>query len=434
MLQKMGGKERPGIAAVVVATLGVMAACAPDATTPLLPPTHAALLAEGSSARQAQQGEWARRVAIALADPALRQQVKNDLRDSPIPEFKIRFADYLRGPSGARLLRRLAHAGNATEAAALQQLATIPPLEFYMPVSTHRKSWRGGGDLIVATQVEDTDSPIAWDTRGNRVDLSLVAPPSTPVLVLVPVETNFDQPLSPKAIAARGNPRRETIEDPVSTLLECGTPGCDGGGGGGSSFPAGLYITFQRLVNQGEPWTLGAPEIEVHIHGPQSQAAPQYGADLACSGDRVGFPRGFNQDNAFWNGEALLFDQTQINAYNSMVQAGFNVSVWEDDNDKCSIKKEDFNLAQRYTAIASAVGGYAAVSAATGIGPTLVAAGTFVAAVYQSLTFLWTNDDFLGTYVNAASIGQSYPDANHVLYIAPGQVNGRAKIVSKGAH
>jgi hypothetical protein len=305
-----------------------------------------------------------------------------------------------------------------------------------MPVATHRKGWRGGRDLIVATQVEDTDNPIAWDTEGKRVALNLITPPTTPVLVLVPVETNFDQPLSPKTLAARGNPKRETIEDPVSTLLECGTPGCSegGGGGGGGNFPAGLYITFQRLVNQGEPWTLGAPEIEVHIHGPQSQAAPQYGADLACSGDRVGFPRGFNQDNAFWNGEALLFDQTQINAYNSMIQAGFNISVWEDDNDKCSIKKEDFNLAQRYASIATAVGGYAAVSAATGIGPTIVAAGTFVAAVYQSLNFLWTNDDFLGTYVNAASIGVSYADANHVLYIAPGQVNGRAKIVSKGAH
>jgi hypothetical protein len=160
---------------------------------------------------------------------------------------------------------------------------------------------------------------------------------------------------------------------------------------------------------------------------------PTYGSDLACSGDRVSYPRGFNQDNAFWNGDALVFDQNQINNYNAIQQNGFNVSVWEDDNNKCEIKQESFNLAQRWQQIASAAGGYAAVTAATGVGPTLVAAGTFVAGLYQSLSFLWTNDDFLGTYVNAAAIGASYADANHVLYKDGGTINGRAMLVSKAA-
>ncbi|MFN8670404.1 MAG: hypothetical protein U0164_24710 [Gemmatimonadaceae bacterium] len=155
---------------------------------------------------------------------------------------------------------------------------------------------------------------------------------------------------------------------------------------------------------------------------------------MACSGDRVGFPRGFNQDDAFWSGEALLFDQSQINAYNAIQPNGFNVSVWEDDNTVCQIKKEDFNLVARFGAIASAASGYAAVSAATGIGPTLLAAATFLGTAYSSLTFLWTNDDFLGTYVNAAAVGLSYSDANHVLYIDGGQVNGRAMLVTQAAH
>jgi hypothetical protein len=431
----MKGERRTLAASAGFIAAIALAGCSPDATRPLQPSIHTALLAEGVTDRQAQQGEWARRVALALGDPALRQRVKNDMRDSPIPEFKLDFSSYLRGPSGSRILSRLAQRENATEAAALQELSTMPPLEFYMPVAEHRRSWRGGADLIVATQVEDTDPPIAWDTKGQRVTLSLSGPPATPVLVLVPIETDFTKPLASKTLALRGNPNRETIQDPTTTLLDCGTLDCSGGDDVGiTTFPAGLYITFQRLVNQGEPWTLGAPEIEVHIHGPQSATALQYGADLSCSGDRVGFPRGFNQDNAFWHGEALLFDQNQINAYNAMVQGGFNVSVWEDDNAQCAIKKEDFNLTQRMTAISSAVGGYAAVTAATGIGPTIIAAGTFLAAVYQSLTFLWSNDDFLGTYVNAASAGLYYADANHVLYINGGQINGRAMLVSKAAH
>ncbi|MCC6930143.1 MAG: hypothetical protein IT359_14255 [Gemmatimonadaceae bacterium] len=361
------------------------------------------------------------------------------MRDAPQAEYKLDLAMFLRG-AGAQLRSAAALRGGTTDAALLSELSTLPGLEFYMPVAAHRKAWTGGRDLIVATQLDDTDEPIAWDLNGARVSLSLAAPPQTPVLVLVPIETDFARVLTPERVAARGNPQRETIEDPATPsspttyAVQCDTPDCGGGGGGNSTFPAGLYITFQRLVDKGEPWTLGAPEIEVHIHGPQTSSAPQYGADLACSGDRVGFPRGFNQDDAFWNGEALLFDQSQINAYNAIQSNGFNVSVWEDDNTVCQIKKEDFNLAGRLSTIASAAGGYVAVSAATGIGPTVIAAATFLGSVYSSLTFLWTNDDFLGTYVNASAVGLSYSDANHVLYIDGGQINGRAMLITQGAH
>ena len=431
MLHKMGGRVCLARTAGVVAAIAAVSACSPDATTPLLPRANNALLSAAGTEPRERQGELARKVAVALSDPALRQRVRNDLRDTPFPEFKLNFTDYLRTASGARLLRRIAEQENSTEAATLQELSNVPALEFYMPVSAHRRTWRGGRDLIVATQVEDTDDPTAWDVHGNRIALSLSAAPATPVLVLVPVETNFDRPLSPQAVASRGNPKRETIEDP-SIMLTCGTPDCSGGGGGGGTgYPAGLYITFQRLVNKGEPWTLGAPEIEVHIHGPQSASSPQYGNDLACSGDRVGFPRGFNQDNAFWTGTALLFDQNQINAYNAVQQNGFNISVWEDDNGQCGIKT-DFDFANAIRQISTAAGGYAAVTAATGIGPTIVAAGTFIAALYTSLTQLNTKDDFLGTYVSAAKAGFSYTDANHVLLTSPGAVNGRAMIISRG--
>ncbi|MCC6316612.1 MAG: hypothetical protein IT361_02885 [Gemmatimonadaceae bacterium] len=361
------------------------------------------------------------------------------MRDAPQREYKLELNVFLRGV-GAPLRSAAALRAGVTDAAMLAELNALPRLEFYMPVSAHRKSWDGDKDVIVATQLEDTDAPIAWDVNGRRVSLDLSTPPQTPVIVIVPVETDFTRALPPSILAARGDAQRQTIEDPAmppgfsSYALECDTPECGGGGGGSGSFPAGLYITFQRLVDQGEPWTLGAPEIEVHIHGPQSSSALQYGADLACSGDRVGFPRGFNQDAAFWSGESLLFDQSQINAYNAIQANGFNVSVWEDDNTVCQIKKEDFNLAARFAAVASAAGGYAAVSAATGVGPTLLAAATFLGTAYSSLTFLWSNDDFLGTYVNASAVGVSYSDANHVLYINGGQVNGRAMLVTQAAH
>lgn len=421
--------------ALVVALIA--AACTADSTVPVPPSASTALISEGKSDMQARQGELARRVALALRDPALRQRVKVDMRDAPMKEFKLRLTDYLVGSSGRNLLASVASQGATSENSVLGDLRGLPQLEFYMPVAAHRKRWRGEDNLIVATQVEDTDDPIAWDLNGKRVALSLAAPPDAPVLVIVPLETDFSRKLSAQERTARGNPKRETIEDPSAPAeattfgLVCDPLSCGGGGGVPLGLPGGLYITFQRLVDMGEPWTLGAPEIEVHVHGPPGPGQSQYGADLACSGDRVTYPRGFNQDNAFWNGEALVFDQTQINNYNAIQQNGFNVSVWEDDNNKCETKQESFNLAQRWKGIATAVGGYAAVTVATGIGPTLIAAGTFVAGVYQSATFLWTNDDFLGTYVNAAAIGASYADANHVLFKDGGLINGRAMLVSK---
>jgi hypothetical protein len=141
----MKGERRTFTASAAVIAIAALAACTADATRPIQPSIHTALVAEGVTDRQAQQGEWARRVALALADPALRQRVKNDMRDSPMPEFKLDFSSYLRGPSGSRILTRLAQRENATEAAALQELASMPPLEFYMPVVEHRKSWRGAG-------------------------------------------------------------------------------------------------------------------------------------------------------------------------------------------------------------------------------------------------------------------------------------------------
>jgi hypothetical protein len=427
---------------VLLAAALMVAGCNDEMTAPMSGGSSSAyttLTAEGVSPMQATEGEVARLVALALADPELRRRVRNDMRDAPMREHKLELSKYLYGTTGTMLRSKMVERGGISANAVLANVNALPPLEFYMPVAAHRKAWKGEADLIVSAQIEDTDAPIAWDLQGNRVTLSLTAPPATPVMVVVPVETDFSRTLTPRQVAARGNPSRETIAGNESAnegdagafcALSCGGSG-GGGGGGGSGLPDGLYITFQRLIDQGEPWTLGAPEIEVHIHGPSSPTNVQYGDDLACSGDRVASPRGFNQDNAFWTGNALLFDQQQINNYNAIQQNGFNVMVWEDDNTLCQIKKEDFNLATKIRDIAVAVGGYTAVKAAAAGGPipTIIAAATFGAAVYKSLGFLWTNDDFLGTYVNASAVGLSYTDANHAIYKDNGQINGRGMLV-----
>src|SRR5207244_3059502 len=68
------------------------------------------------------------------------------------------------------------------------------PLEMYFPVPEHRRAWTGDANLLVATAIGDHDIPVAFDLRGHRILLDPARPPATPVIVLVPVETDFTPP------------------------------------------------------------------------------------------------------------------------------------------------------------------------------------------------------------------------------------------------
>src|SRR5439155_24945 len=114
------------------------------------------------------------------------------------------------------------------------------PLEMYLPVPAHRRAWTGGADVLVATAIADHDVPVAFDLHGNRRLLDPEHPPATPVIAVVPVETDF----SPKPSAL------------IACLEYCGA----GGGGGGVSPPPpsppspGPYMTKAHLVSDVEVW------------------------------------------------------------------------------------------------------------------------------------------------------------------------------------
>ena len=64
----------------------------------------------------------------------------------------------------------------------------------YLPVPAHRAAWRGDDNLLVATVGADHEAPVAFTLDGRRIVLDAERPPATPVLVVVPVETDFDHP------------------------------------------------------------------------------------------------------------------------------------------------------------------------------------------------------------------------------------------------
>jgi hypothetical protein len=87
------------------------------------------------------------------------------------------------------------------------------PLELYFPVAQHRAGWTGDDQILVAT-AGGPRPPVAYTTRGERVILSAYTPPGTPVLALVPVETDFDRPergptSSSTAVAPAARRRRQ---------------------------------------------------------------------------------------------------------------------------------------------------------------------------------------------------------------------------------
>lgn len=419
--------SRSGIAIAIGATL--LSACSDQAEAPLAPGGASASLSASAPSEEAALSELTRMVALSLQDNGLRQRIRNDLRDSRhTTEHKLALTNYVNGQSGGILLAKMAKESGMSREDVLALIGSVRPLEFYLPVATHRESWRAGDNLIVASLLEDEPGVVGrgFTLSGAPVQLVTDAAPTTPVLALVPVETDFSRTLDTRQyrntghnggqsvgtmmiepgqdceyMMGGGSGGETTIASVGDATIMCGGGGGDVGGGGGGTVtpptkPGGLYMTYSNLNNDGEAWLKGAPEIEVHIHGPNG-GDKTYGADLACAGDRQTDPhRKFNQDNNTWSGEVLLFNQVQINSYNASYPGmGFNVMMWEDDDGACAIKT-DKNMTLVLAGIAGVIGAAAVVIAEPSPANFVKASGLFIAALYASASWLLSNDDFLG--------------------------------------
>jgi hypothetical protein len=172
----------------------------------------------------------ARAFARSLADSGLRARLRTALAESPFPEQKLHFQSILTDRNRV-LLRDIARLSGTSERQLEDDAANSMALEIYLPVPAHRAQWKGDGQILVATAITDDDIPVAYDTRGREYRLDPDRPPSTPVISLVPVETNFAHA-----------PARATC---TPDTCPSGGGGGTGGGGGGPNTPfaPGLYMT-----------------------------------------------------------------------------------------------------------------------------------------------------------------------------------------------
>lgn len=256
----------------------------------------------------------AARLAVALADPALRRELAERFVASTAPEGKLQFQALARADNN-RLVARLASTASGSVAELLDDLVTARDLELYLPVASQRTAWQGDAAYLVATAADDGDTPVAFDAHGNRTVLSRATPPTVPVIALVPQETDFA---------------------PRPAFATCYVD-CDADGGGGWSPPtssgaAGLYLVATDFDQDFESWLKGAPEFEFHVYGEVLGKAQQ----LACTSEVSGRDYAWNADATSWRGSVALLTQADIDSYLARNPTGvIRVVAWEDDDQPC---------------------------------------------------------------------------------------------------
>ncbi|HET7600793.1 MAG TPA: hypothetical protein VFK09_10900 [Gemmatimonadales bacterium] len=345
----------------------------------------------------------ARTVALALRDPSIRARLKADLDRSQAREHKLQFQTYVNGgaaPAGAALAR----AAGIGERGFRAEAAAAIPLELYLPVPAHRAAWAGGGEILVATQLHDHEAPVAFDTQGRRQVLSADSPPATPVLALVPQETDFSQAalVGPSEVCPYGG------TGPIAAQT------CGGGTTGGGSSP-GLWMTYAAFTGTFEGWLKGSPEFEVHVLG-QAGTSDSL-RDYQCAGEKQAAPYFYDQNATSWSGNVLLFSQTQINNYKAAHPGNsMRVVVVEDDDGACQIKMD----ADRFrTALNTVDSVYRRLTAGRDTTAGLVRYWNRATAFQKILQAVWsvitTQDDYVGDAVQDAVAGEFRAGANWIV-------------------
>ena len=359
----------------------------------------------------------ARTLAQALRSPVLRAYLRAKLQASPFREQKLHFQRFLNGDGQHALLRIAAE--TATPAAAVAGTAGAAiPLELYLPVPAHRAAWMGDGHVLVATELSDGDTPIAYDTAGNRYVLSPDTPPAIPVLALVPVETDFSTPPS------------------AMMCLDCGGTGGGGGGGGGWSYQppppppptTGLFMTQAHFTQTFEGWLKGSPEFEVHILGQKGQTDSL--TDYQCAGERQAAPYYFDQNSLDWSSSVMLFSQAQLDDYHSK-HPGQNVRVYvvEDDDTACQIKTDGPAFADALAALDTLLRGHAAgKDTITDVGKRFKAAETFIRLLSTVGSFINTNDEMVGNAVADSVAAEYHAGFSWIVKGAGNVTNGWLKL------
>ena len=389
-----------------IATLLVLAAACSDrsVTTPT---------AEGpdglTAAAPDAPVELAQMVAKGLKNPAFRAYIKAQLEASPYREHKIEFERFLTANSG-RALRQIAGENGSNPDLVTKAAKQSIALEVYFPVPEHAKAWTGDERVLVATAVKDDDPPVAFDVEGRRQLLNPKTPPATPVLALVPVETDFSVRPSLQACIDCEPLPPPPPPPPVAP-------------------PPGLYMTKSHFVQDFEGWLKGSPEFEVHILGQKGQTDSL--TDYQCAGEHAGGPYTFDQNNLDWSGNVLLFSKNQIDQYNT-AHPGQNIRVFvvEDDDTACQIKTDPERFQRVITYVDSLYNRLTSGNDSSNVFRKYYAYARTGYNIWRALAaFIKSNDELVGTAVDDDVVRVFYPGYNWFVKGENNVTNGWLNLV-----
>jgi hypothetical protein len=198
----------------------------------------------------------ARAVAVALADPTIRRQLLEDLRDSPFRKHGLHLRSYLRGNRGMVIAAAAAQATGMRTGQWLALEASLPELELSMPRSLDRVQWRGTENIVVfgttATLRQRAAAPsseVGYTINGEAVEVPVWGRPAFPFIAITPAERHFGpDPEATRRAAPRQSRNTITTQegeqvalmsestcDPTTAIVECDEPISGGGGSFGST-------------------------------------------------------------------------------------------------------------------------------------------------------------------------------------------------------
>jgi len=406
-----------------VALLVVAAACSDRGTPPPTGPVEPPPVTD--SPKQAELETTARRIALAMKDPAFRAYVKRQLDASPFREHKLQYQTFLAAGGEEELRQAFLRNG---EAALVEVTPLAQSTEFYLPVPEHRRQWTGDARILVATALHDHDAPIAFDLEGRRHVLDPDRPPATPVLALVPQETDFT-----------GAPAAKCL-DPECTQPWGGGGGTGGGGGGGGggdpTFVAGdLTLTYASFVDDFEGWLKGNPEYELHIMGPVTAQDTTTLSSFQCIGEHAPTGYAWDMNGQTWSGQATLYTSQQMDAFaQTFPGRAYLIFALEDDDTACEIKTDGPGVSDLLQALGQAYADYKAAKDQKVFDPQgayriLQAAKSGANVISIAASLIKTRDEAIGFAVKNDIAGRYNPNANWVVLDAGLNAQGWLNLV-----
>ena len=382
------------------------AACGTGTESPTTPLDTPADARSPVASLDASRERLARSLARALGQPDFRAYIRQALDTSSVEEGKIAVDQFLLANHGraARSLRDADSTGVDAAAAAR--------LEMYFPVPAHRAAWQGDDHLLVGTIGADGTIPAAFNLAGQRVALDPDVPPGTPVLAVVPRETDFS------AV------HRHNVS--FMTCTDCDSGGDGGGTAGGTSSVVmpGLYLTQSHLNDVFESWLKGAPEIEISVLG--QKGATDSLTTYQCINERAVTPYTFNQDNKDWSGSALLMSQGQLDNFKSAHPGqALRLFFVEDDDTPCVMKASQTDLKAIIQAVDALVKGLAGGSdVTTWYGKVWKYLPVVQQLVSLGSSLIKTNDDLIGNAVEDITTTERHAGYNWIIKGKNAETNG----------